>query len=146
MNIADIEKEWKQDAPIDITKMDDVSTSVPSLHAKYVSLLSNVKMNTMRVEREFLKIRRIRTAYYNGTLTQPELVHYGWEQYQEKRPLKTVLDELLQTDDVLMDTRMKIEELGIMKEFLESIMKSIHSRTYDVKNIIEWQKYSNGMV
>lgn len=140
-----LESEWKTDSLMHITNLDVITVSVPTLHAKYISLLSKVKMDTLKIEREFLKLRRLRTAYYNGSLDRATLITYDWEQYQEKKPLISQLDALLQSDEYLMDTRMKIEELTIAKEFLESVMKSIHSRTYDVKNCLEWLKYSNGM-
>lgn len=146
ITIEQLESEWKKDATISITNMDDVSANVPSLHSKYISILSHCKRDILKVEKEYLQMRRIRTSYYNGTMTRDDLEEFGWDQYQEKRPLKTVLDELLQSDENLIDIKMRIEELTICKEFLESVMKSVHSRTFDVKNVIEWQKYSNGMV
>jgi hypothetical protein len=146
VTIDQLEAEWKKDSRIDITHMDDMASGVPSLHSKYISIISHCKRDILKVEKEYLQMRRIRTSYYNGTMTKEQLNTFGWDQYQEKRPLKTVLDELLQSDEYLMEVKMKIEELTICKEFLESVMKSIHSRTFDIKNAVEWYKYSNGMV
>lgn len=145
ITIDSLEIEWKKDSTISITNMDDVSSNVPSLHAKYISILSHCKRDILKVEKQYLKMRRVRTGYYNGTMTRDDLAEYGWNQWLEKKPLKTVLDELLQSDEHLIEIKMQIEELTICKDFLESVMKSIHSRTFDVRNCLEWFKYSNGM-
>ena len=145
LTIDQLEIEWKKDSKIDITNMSDMISGVPSLHSKYISILSHCKREILKAEKLYLQMRRIRSNYYNGTMTKSELADFGWEQYLDKRPLKTVLDSMLEADENLIDLKMKIEEITICKDFCESVMKSIHSRTFDCKSLVEWFKYSNGM-
>ena len=39
----------------------------------------------------------------------------------------------------------KIEYYQIMLDYLESILKIISNRTYQIKNAIEWQRFTNGL-
>jgi hypothetical protein len=146
LKLKELELEWKTDAKFNVEKLDEIISGIPSLHAKYISILSYCKSDILKFEKEFLKMRRLRTEYYNGSLDKKTLDEYGWEQWQEKKPLKTVLDALLESDDILIEHRMKIQELTICKDFLESVMKSIGSRTYDAKNYMDYLKWSQGVV
>jgi hypothetical protein len=56
------------------------------------------------------------------------------------------MDEFLQTDDDLITSQDKLEYLKTVLLQLESILKSLNSRTWDIKNSIEWTKFTNGMM
>jgi hypothetical protein len=144
MNLQDLQKEWTKDAPINKLDLDNETSHIPSLHAKYINILSSIRKDILKAEKVFLKLRRFMTKYYKGTATKEELTLHGVDQYQGKSPLKTELDALLEHDEDMMIARSAIEELIICKDYTESVMKSIHSRTYDIKNILAWLTYSSG--
>jgi hypothetical protein len=69
-----------------------------------------------------------------------------WVQYQGNKPLKNEMDELLQCDEVLISLEDKIEYFKTMIYTLEQIIRSLNSRTWDIKSGIEWSKFTNGMM
>lgn len=146
ITLSQIETEWKADCKIDITDISGAILKTPNLHSKYIAILSHAKQEILKAERNYIKIRRLRTSYYNGEMDREELDDQGWDQYQFKKPLKTVLDELLQSDEYLIDHKMTMEELTICKDMLESIVKAVASRSYDVRALVEYLKWSQGVV
>ena len=102
----------------------------------------NMKLTKQRAE--FHQLRRLKIRYYNGELGREELEEQGWEQYQGVKPIKSAQDDLLHGDDDLIKHTVRISYLEDMVYATESIMKSISSRGWDIKNSIEWKKFISG--
>ena len=79
-------------------------------------------------------------------MTRDELESEGWTQFQGNKPLKNEMDEILNTDSELIGLQDKVEYFKTVLNQLEQIVRSINSRTWDVKNSIEWHKFTNGMM
>jgi hypothetical protein len=79
-------------------------------------------------------------------MTQLELADEGWDQWQGNKPLKNEMDEFLQVDADLIIQQDKIEYLKTVMYQLEQIIRSLNSRTWDIKNSIEWTKFTNGLM
>ena len=54
------------------------------------------------------------------------------------------MDLYLSSDDDLIKIQSKIDYYQVMLNYLDSILKSITNRTYQIKNAIEWQKFIRG--
>ena len=54
------------------------------------------------------------------------------------------MDMYLGSDDDLIKIQSKLDYFQIMLNYLDSILKSITNRTYQIKNAIEWQKFIRG--
>ena len=89
-------------------------------------------------------MRKLKTRYFRGELTREELTELGWEQYLNNRPLKNEIDEVLQTDDDIIRSTDRLEYYKTLMFQLEQILKSINSRTWDIKSSIDWAKFTNG--
>ena len=146
MKLTELQESWKTDAQIDHTNLGRSAARTPELHAKYLNLLTSARLQTRKAESDYFKLRRIKYRYFRGELTRQELTDLGWDQYQGVKPIKNEMDEFLQTDNDLITSQDKLEYLRTVLYQLESILKSIHSRTWDIKNAIEWEKFSNGMM
>jgi len=64
--------------------------------------------------------------------------------YLNARPLKNEMDDVMNTDDDVIRMTDKLEYLKTVMYQLEQIIKSINSRTWDIKSAIEWYKFTNG--
>jgi len=146
MKLAELQEEWAKDCRIDETNLGSESARTPKLHAKYLNLLTNSKLNARRAESEYLRLRRTKWRYYRGEMTQMELDEMNWPQWQGIKPMKNEMDEFLLTDADLIQLQDKLEYLKTIQYQLESILKSISSRTWDIKGSIEWTKFTNGMI
>lgn len=146
MKLNEIQEEWVTDSRIDETNLGSESAKIPKLHSKYLNLLVNTKLTVRKCESEYLRMRRLKYRYYRGELTQAELEEQNWPQWQGVKPIKNEMDEFLSTDTDLVYLQDKLEYHKTVLVMLENIMKSISSRTWDVKNSIEWTKFTNGMI
>lgn len=146
MKLSEIQESWEKDSYIDETNLGRESTRVPTLHAKYLVHLSKVKLQHRKAESDYYNTRRLKYRYYRGEMTQEELVSNEWPQWQGNKPLKNEMDEFLQCDKDLIEFQDKIEYFKTVIYTLEQIIRSINSRTWDIKSAIEWQKFTNGMM
>lgn len=135
---------WANDARIDETRLGEESIRIPQLHSKYLNLLSSTKLMQRKAESEYLRMRKRKYRYYRGEMTKAELDEMGWSQWQGTKPLKNEMDEFLSTDEDLIVMQDKVEYYKTVIFQLEQIMRSLNSRTWDIKNAVEFMKFSNG--
>jgi len=134
------------DCKINETNLGHESARTPLLHSKYLNFLSSTRLNLRKSESDYLNCRRLKYRYYRGELTQDELIEEGWSQWQGNKPLKNEMDEFLQVDPDLIVLEDKVEYFKTVMYQLEQIIRSLNSRTWDIKNSIEWTKFTNGMM
>lgn len=146
MKLSDLQSQWEKDSPIDEMNLGGESTRIPILHAKYLNLLTSTKLNLRKAESEYANMRRKKFRYYRGEMSRSELEDAGWNQWQGNKPLKNEMDEFLTFDSDLIDLQDKIEYFKTVLYQLEQIIRSLNSRTWDIKNAIEWLKWSNGSI
>jgi hypothetical protein len=146
MKLTEIQEQWQEDARIDQTNLGNESVRVPLLHAKYLTVLSTFKLQLRKAESNYYNNRRLKYRYYRGEMSRDELEQEGWSQFQGNKPLKNEMDEFLQCDADLLSLQDKIEYFKTVVYTLEQIIRSINSRTWDIKSAVEWTKFTNGML
>ena len=144
MKLTEINDEWKRDSVINELELGREAVKVPTLHAKYLTMLSNAKLQQRKAESDYNNLRRVKYRYYRGELSREDLENLGWNQFQGNKPLKNEMDEYLAYDDELNALLDKTEYFKTMVYTLEQIIRSINSRTWDIKSSIEWSKFTNG--
>lgn len=144
MKLTTVQQEWYADSSINELDLGKEAVKTPLLHAKYITYLSNVKLLLRKAESDYFNTRRLKYRYYRGEMSRDELEEKGWPQYQGNKPLKNEMDEFLQCDEELNAFLDKIEYYKTITYTLEQIIRSINSRTWDIKSAIEWQKFTNG--
>ncbi len=134
---------WKADAKVDRLEPADEMRKIPSLHAKYLNILSVHRRAGQEGERKIGKLRRLKYEYYNGRLDQPTLEKFGWQPFPYT--LKTGdLAMYLESDKEMLHAKAVV---GVHEEIVavcESIMKELNSRTWQLKEIVGWEKFISG--
>lgn len=146
MKLTDLQEEWQKDSRINETNLGSEAARVPTLHAKYLTYLSKVKLQLRKAESDYLNTRRKKYKYFRGEMSIQELDDEGWDQYQGNKPLKNEMEEFLTCDENLIELQDKVEYFKTVLYTLEQIIRSINSRTWDIKSSIEWTKFTNGML
>jgi len=144
MKLSDIQEQWKTDSKINQLELGDEAVRTPNLHAKYLTVLSNIKLQLRKAESDYNNMRRLKYRYYRGELTESDLEKLNLPQYMGNKPLKNEMDEFLTCDEDLNTLTDKIEYYKTVMFTLEQILRSINSRTWDIKSAIEWNKFTNG--
>ena len=62
----------------------------------------------------------------------------------DHKVLRQDVDKYMDADEDLIKQLSKIDYYQVMISYLDSILKTIGNRTYQVKNAIEWQKFIRG--
>lgn len=140
-----IDREWEADSVVDTTRLGDESSRNPVIHAKYISYLTSTKIRHRKAISSLLMLKADKMRYYKGEMTKQELDDRGWPQYQGIKPLKSEMDGILQVDRDMITQEDRVAYLAAMVAQLESILKAINSRTWDIRNSIEWVKIQNGI-
>ncbi len=144
MKLSEIQQDWIADSKINELELGREAIKVPTLHSKYLTVLSNTKLQLRKAESDYYKLRQLKFRYYRGELTQKELEDNDWSQWQGNKPLKNEMDEFMQCDEDLNNLLDKAEYFKTVIFTLEQILRSINSRTWDIKSAIEWNKFTNG--
>ena len=140
MNLDEIQSLWDEDSKIDADDLHSESTNVPSLHAKYYRILNNLIL-LKKVEGNKLKVlKKEKWQYYTGK-ADPEV--YIDKPFDHK-VLRQDVDKYMDADEDLIKQHSKIDYYQVMITYLDSILKTISNRTYQIKNSIEWQKFIRG--
>lgn len=143
MKLEDIQNMWVNDSQIDRTELGEESLRIPQLHSKYYNLFSAERMSLRKMEQEYKELYRTKHEYYNGTLSEDELKTNGWEPFQ-LRILKSDISIYLQSDKDLGRAELRMELQKEKVEFLESIIKNLPARGYQINAAIAWEKFKVG--
>lgn len=144
MKLDEIQTMWSADCKINNLDLRDAAVGVPQLHAKYLNLLTNVKLKIRKANSDLIRLRKNKSRYFKGELSLEELTELGWTQYLYAKPLKGDLETMIEAEDDVLKQVEKLEYLLTIHYQLESILKSLNSRTWDIKNAITWAQFTNG--
>ena len=140
MNLDEIQSLWSEDAKIDADNLHSESTNVPALHAKYYRILNNLLLLKKMEENKFKQLKKDKWQYYTGK-ADPEVYI---EKPFDHKVLRQDVDKYMDADEDLIRIISKIDYYQVMISYLDSILKTINNRTYQIKNSIEWQKFIRG--
>lgn len=140
MNLDEIEKLWQEDSYIDPDNLHLESIKIPSLHSKYFKIYNNLSLLRKKEENKFLELQKEKWLYYSGK-SDPEVYK---ENPFDHRVMKSDLDKYLNCDDDLVRSNTKIEYYDVMLKFLESILKNIENRSFQIKNSLDFMKFTAG--
>ena len=141
ITLEKLQSMWEQDAKIDIDNMHEESIKIPQLHAKYHEILNNLILLRSKAQKLQRGVRHERYEYFTGK-ADPEV--YVKNPFPKKVRDKDALQRYLDADDRLSEASLKVEYYNVMITFLESVLKQISNRTYQIKNSIEWHKFQAG--
>ena len=142
--LDDIKSSWKEDCLIVNNKIREEIVRTPILHSKYLDMLIECKNEYRTVEIECIKLHRILSRYYRGEFTKQELIDLKRDQWQGVKPIKSELEQLISTDDLMIELQTKLGHYKICLDSLESILKTISSRSYDLRALLDAEKFYSG--
>lgn len=143
MSIEDISSIWAQDAPIDETNLIRESKRIPELHSKYYNIFFKEALLVKKYKAEMKTLSFDKMEYYGGSMAEEDLVERGWKPFQLK-VIRGDIDKYIQADKDVINLSLKIDYHTARAEFCESIIKTIHSRNFVIKGIIDILKFQAG--
>jgi hypothetical protein len=142
INLESIQSMWEKDAKIDQDNLHIESLNIPILHAKYFEIYNNILLLRKKADQQKRNIRHERYEYYSGK-SDPEI--YIENPFHKKIRDKDTMQKYLDADEKLSSISLKIDYYDTMLLYLESILKVIQNRTYQIKNAIEFIRFTSGL-
>tara|TARA_Y100001934_G_C12366717_1_gene783920 strand:- start:1472 stop:1906 length:435 start_codon:yes stop_codon:yes gene_type:complete len=141
IDLESIQKMWEKDSNINMDNLHDESIKVPALHAKYFEIYNTVILLKKKAEQTRKNVRHERYEYFTGK-ADPEV--YVESPFPKKIRDKDTLQKYLDADDKLSQISLKVDYYDVTLNYLESILKVIQNRTYQIKNAIDFLKFQAG--
>jgi hypothetical protein len=141
IDLETIQEMWEKDSKMDPDNLHTESLNIPVLHAKYFDLYNTINLLKKRAEQQKKRIRHERYEYFTGK-ADPEI--YLENPFPKKVRDKETLQGYLDSDEKLSQVCLKIDYYETLLNYIESILKVIQNRTYQIKNAIEFIKFQAG--
>jgi len=143
MKFEEIFDEWKRDSEIDQTDLGNESLKIPKLHHKYYMMLLSERSSLRKLEAQMKQLKLSKYEFYSQGHTE-ETKKLGWELPPRGIILKADIPMYIEADRDIIDLSLKIGIQGEKVEFLDSIIKSLQTRNFLIKNAIDFLRWTNG--
>lgn len=140
-------KDWETECKIDETNLDNETIKCSKLHSKYLNFLTEYKLKLKKYLSDKDQLEKDLWLYYHGKMTKEQIDDRGWpyDPFEGmKITLKSDYNKFIETDPLMVKINNKIDYFKIVIETLEEIINTIRWRHSNVKNIIEWRKFTAG--
>ena len=140
MTLDELQAKAERDLKIDDTELDLESLKTPQLHSQYLKTYSTYALMLKKAEGEYSKLHIKKWLFYTGK-AEPQ-------DYKDKnfdlKVLRQDVDKFIDSDDEIIKQRQKVEYLKQICNYCEQTLKQINNRTFQIKNAIEWKKFTMG--
>ena len=143
MDTNDIASLWAKDSPIDDTNLVGESKRIPELHSKYYNLYYREVLRVKKLKAEYKDLEMDKRNYYDGSMDELILREKGWKPFQRK-VIRNDLDKHIQADADIIKLSLTVDFHTANANYLEDIIKTIHSRNFVIKNMIDILKFQSG--
>ena len=143
MTLSEIQEQVRKELKINDLELDIESLRIPSLHSKYLQLLTEHSLLLKKTQGEYAVLKRNKWIYYTGKASD--------DVYKEKGDfplkLKTKDDEktFIEADKEVRELKGKVEYYDTVVDYLQEIVRSISNRSFQIKNSIELRKFEAGV-
>lgn len=144
MTLDEIFENWSVDSRISKTELDDESLKIPLLHSKYLKFYTAERLTLHKLEAQYKTLFKLKSEYFSGSLDMDTIRENGWEP-NPKLILKSDLNMHIEADNEIQKLSLKI---GLQREkvsTLDSILKTISNRGFQISNAVNYMKLMNGI-
>ena len=142
ITLETLQEMWEKDSKIDPDNLHTESLNIPSLHAKYLEIYNTIFLLRKKAEQQRKNIRHERYEYFSGK-ADPDV--YIENPFPKKIRDKDTMTKYLDADTKLSTSSLKIDYYDTMLVYIESILKVIQNRTFQIKNAIEFMRFNSGL-
>ena len=142
MDLEKLQELADLDLKLNDTELDLESLKTPQLHNKY-SKFHNQYINLLKKAEQDRDIMiRDKWEYYTGK-ADPQV-------YKENpfnlKILKPDVDKYLKSDKDLIKLEQKVTYIESTVNYLDKTIRLIANRSFQIKNAIEWRKFTSGVI
>ena len=145
MKLDDIIGLWQEDSVINNSELGEEAIKISKLHSKYYQIFIHEKLLLRKYESQLKELRLEKSEFYMFGPSTQEQIDKGWKLPAAGKVLKTDLPNYIDADKDIIEMTLKI---GLQKEkvdFLDSIIKSLTGRGFNIKAAIDYEKFKMGV-
>ena len=143
MKLEEVYELWSKDCEIDQTNISNESANIAKLHNKYYVIYIQESIKYKKLKADLKQLTHLKGEYYRGELTVEELSEYGWEP-QPLKILKSDVPSYVDSDKDVINLSLKIGTQQEKVDYLESIIRMITNRGFQLKTIVDWERFRTG--
>ncbi len=143
MSTDDISEIWAADSKIDETQLAQEAKKIPQLHSKYYNMYYKEALKVKKLRYDYKTLELNKREWIDGSMAEEDLREFGWKPYQ-KKVIRQDINQYIQADPDIIKLSLKIDYHSCRANYLEDIVKTIHSRNFIINNIIAVMKFQAG--
>ena len=143
MKLEELYALWDLDSDIDTTDLGNESIKIPKLHNKYYKAYITEKILLRKYESEMKSLKLAKYEFYTQG-PSAETKELGWSIPSRGMILKQEIPMYMEGDKEIIALSLKIGLQQEKVELLESIIKSLVNRGFQIKSAIDWHKFTMG--
>ena len=144
MKLEEIFEMWAKDSEIDRSELGKESLRISKLHYTYYRIFSNERLILKRMETEHKQLYKDKAEWFNGIMEPERLKELGWQPNMLKI-MKSELPMHIDADPDIIKSNLRMAVQQEKVDVLESIIKSLQGRGFNIKSAIDWAKFQTGM-
>lgn len=144
MKIDEVFTLWEVDSKIDRSELGNESLKIPQLHHKYFQIFTNERLLLRKYEAEMKQLKLHKYEFYTQGPTK-ETQELGWELPASGKILRADSSNYIEADKDIINLSLKIGIQQEKIELLESIIKTLTQRGYNISAAINWEKFKVGI-
>jgi hypothetical protein len=107
-------------------------------------MLIDEKVILESLESKLKVLKRDKWLYYSGKMSEYELKQKGWEPF-DLNILKQDIDRFIESDSDIINLSHKVFIQKEKVNYIESVIKIISNKIWNIRASIEWIKFSQGV-
>lgn len=144
MKLESIFELWDVDSKINREDLSDESLRISTLHSKYHKIYTQERLTLRKYEHELKQLKLDKYEFYTQGPTK-ETMEKGWQLPPVGKVIRSDVDKYMDADKDIIELSLKVGVQHEKIELLESILKTIHNRGFQIKNAIDWIKFTSGV-
>ncbi len=143
MKLEEIRRLWEEDSKINPKDLSGELFEINRLHSKYTGIYIGERQLHKAQEIEYNRLKKIKRDYYLGRLPRKFVEENDWEPIEHEIRASDVGDYLRGDSDLCkIESKMAMQEIKL--DLLKEIVKSIHTRSYNIRTALDYMKWKDG--
>ena len=144
-----LREDWAEDSAVDFqfknkqytTDLGQLALSIPFQHNKYLNHYTDIQQIKTSLEFEIRKLVKNKREYYSG---EADAKTYAEKPFGTHIKTQDKMKTYIEADTDVINVEAKVKYVDQMLYFLDSVMRQVSNRGFQIKSAIEWEKFING--
>lgn len=144
MKLEAILELWHVDSEVNREDLGEEALKISRLHHKYHQVYTYERLSLRKLETELKQLRLEKFEFFTQGPTR-ESQEKGWKLPAIGKVLKNDANTYIDADQEVITLSLKVGIQHEKIELLESILKTIQNRGYQIKTALDWIKFTSGV-